>query len=59
MNLRKLYVSGRVELLAPDLLVYEVANALRFNPYLDVSDVERAVEAPLNFTSDCALRRWR
>ncbi|MBS7247027.1 MAG: type II toxin-antitoxin system VapC family toxin [Candidatus Jordarchaeales archaeon] len=45
LNLRELHVSGRVELLAPDLLVYEVANALRFNPHLDAGDVERAVES--------------
>ncbi len=45
LKLRDMHVSGSVTLIAPDLLVYEVANALRYNPYLNVGDVERAVES--------------
>lgn len=45
LKLRSMHVSGNVVLIAPDLLVYEVANALRYNPYLDLDDVERALES--------------
>ncbi len=38
------YVDGSCEFLAPTLIVYELANALRFNPNLKVSDVQRAMK---------------
>jgi predicted nucleic acid-binding protein len=37
---RDAHIDGRVKLVAPDLIVYEVANALNYNP--KVSDVQLA-----------------
>ena len=34
-----------MNLTAPDLLIYEVTNALRYNPDLAPTDLERAVQA--------------
>ena len=38
------YVDGSCDFLAPTLIVYELANALRFNPNLKVADVTRAIK---------------
>jgi len=38
------YVDGSCEFLAPTLIVYELANALRFNPNFKVADVKRAMK---------------
>jgi len=38
------YVDGSCNLLAPTLIVYELANASRFNPNLKVADVTRAMK---------------
>ena len=36
------YVDGSCDFIAPTLIVYELANALRFNPNFEVADVKRA-----------------
>ncbi|MEM0482953.1 MAG: type II toxin-antitoxin system VapC family toxin [Nitrososphaerota archaeon] len=41
----KKYVDGEVELIAPSLLFYEVANALRYNPRFGVKEVKAALKA--------------
>jgi predicted nucleic acid-binding protein len=38
------YVDGSCDFVAPTLIVYELANALRFNPNFKVTDVKRAVK---------------
>ena len=38
------YVDGSCDLIAPTLIVYELANALRFNPNFRVTDVKRALK---------------
>ena len=38
------YVDGSCEFMAPTLIVYELANALRFNPNLKVADIKRAIK---------------
>ena len=43
--LRDKYVSGEIDLIAPDLLFYEVANALRYNPRFGVEEVKSALIA--------------
>jgi len=43
-NLLQMYVDGSCEFMAPALIAYELANALRFNPNLEVEDVKRAIE---------------
>ncbi len=38
------YVDGSCEFMAPTLIVYELVNALRFNPHFRVGDVKRAMK---------------
>jgi predicted nucleic acid-binding protein len=40
LRLRELYLGGALELMAPTLIYYEVANALRFHPYHRLSEAE-------------------
>jgi len=43
--IRDKYVKGLVDLIAPGLLFYEVANALRYNPRFGVEVVKSAIKA--------------
>jgi len=45
LAVRKAAFEGRCRLEAPDLLLYELANALRFNPNFDGRDVKLAVRS--------------
>jgi len=39
LTIRKMFLEGEVDLEAPSLLYYEVANALRYNPLFGIEDV--------------------
>lgn len=43
-KLRDEHLAGRMTLISPDLLIYEVSNALRHNPGFNASDVRGAVK---------------
>lgn len=43
-RLKEAHVRGRIRLAAPELLLYEVLNALRYNPELGESDVQVAAK---------------
>ncbi len=43
--IRNKYVNGDVDLIAPSLLFYEVANALRYNPRFGIEEVKSALTA--------------
>lgn len=43
-HLRDAHLTGAATLVAPDLLIYEVANALLHNPTFTVEDVQRSIE---------------
>ena len=43
--IRYKYVNGELDLEAPSLLYYEVANALRYNPRFGIEEVRSAVRA--------------
>ena len=43
--IRDKYVNGELDLEAPSLLYYEVANALRYNPRFGIEEVRSAVRA--------------
>lgn len=43
--IRDRYVNGEIDLIAPDLLFYEVANALRYNPRFGMEEVKSALTA--------------
>lgn len=38
LRLRASYLEGEVELVAPNLILYEVANALRFHPHYELTE---------------------
>lgn len=50
LKLRELYIKRGLEQLSPTLAYYEVANALRYNPYYRLTDIElfNVVEALKN-----------
>jgi len=45
LKLREEHVRGSVEISAPSIIVYEVVNALRYNPELSEADVKKAAES--------------
>ena len=45
LKLRDDFFQGNTELVVPDLLLYEVSNALRYNPSFDENDVVEAVDS--------------
>ena len=45
LKLRDDFFRGYTELVVPDLLLYEVSNALRYNPNFDETDVIEAVDS--------------
>ena len=45
MKLRNDFFHGNIELVVPDLLLYEVSNALLYNPNFDENDVVEAVDS--------------
>ena len=45
LALRQTYLDGWLRLLAPDLLLYEVANVLRYKPGWDASRVSQALDS--------------
>ncbi len=55
LQLRRDYTSRRVELVAPYLAAYEVANALRYNPDFGAEDVKSAIMDLLNMQMDLRL----
>ncbi len=38
-------INGNIEIIVPDLLLYELSNALRYNPNFDEKDVKDAIES--------------
>ena len=52
IRLRAEHVEGKRILSAPDLLVYEISNALRYKPNFDVDKVGRAVADILDLQID-------
>ena len=43
LKIRNNHIEGSTTVVSPDLTLYEVANALRYNPGFNVNDVGRAV----------------
>jgi predicted nucleic acid-binding protein len=52
LKLREEYIEGTLILSAPDLLIYELANALRFKPDFNDEKVSRAVADILDLQID-------
>jgi len=45
IQLRQAYLDGQLTIYVPDLLVYEIANVLRYKPDLDRAQVQQALES--------------
>ena len=45
IQLRQTYLEGQLTIYVPDLLVYEIANVLRYKPNLDRAQVQKALES--------------
>ncbi|MEM3467084.1 MAG: type II toxin-antitoxin system VapC family toxin [Thermoproteota archaeon] len=62
LRLRELYLNGDLEIIAPTLICYEVANALRFHPYHQLSEREllKAVSAfkDMQITVEPTTKTW-
>jgi len=43
--LRDYYYQGKIFLVAPDLILYEISNALSFNPEFDNESVQKAIQS--------------
>ena len=54
LEIRTWYVDNRISVYVPDLLVYELSNALRYNPDFGVADAQKADRV---FLREFALRR--
>ena len=52
LSLRQDFRQGESEIVVPDLLLYEVANALRFNPSFEAQEVNEAVKTLLDMEID-------
>jgi predicted nucleic acid-binding protein len=52
LALREGIFKGAYSIVVPDLLFYELANALRYNPRLDARDVGHAVQSVLDMGFD-------
>lgn len=49
LKLRDGHIDGKLSLVAPELILYEVTNALRFKPLFDSSKVSRAFHDLIEF----------
>ena len=48
IKIRDDFLKGEMEIVLPDLILYELSNALRFNPVFDFNDVKEAVGSILD-----------
>src|SRR3989338_11241654 len=48
LRLRNSYAKGLSNIACPDLMIYEIANALRYNKFLKESDVKEAIKSILS-----------
>lgn len=44
IKLRERYINEEIEIVVPDLILYEIANALRYNNNFDEKDVIKAIQ---------------
>jgi len=42
-QLKEEYYSGEREIIVPDLLLFEVANALRYNPAFEIEEIKESI----------------
>ena len=52
LSLRNAHLEGKISLTAPDILIYEVANALNYNPKVSDDDLGARVQDLLDYDLD-------
>ncbi|PIU57676.1 MAG: hypothetical protein COS88_00445 [Chloroflexi bacterium CG07_land_8_20_14_0_80_51_10] len=52
LDIRGKFMAGECKLAVPDLVLYELANSLRYNPNFDEADVEQAVTSLFDMDID-------
>ena len=45
IELREKYINGEIEIVVPDIILYEISNALRFNPNFQEKDIKEAIQS--------------
>ena len=55
VKIRDDFVNGNIEIVFPDLILYEIANALRYNPNFNSDDVNSAIESLLDMEIDIVV----
>ncbi len=45
MRYREMFINDEIEIVVPDLILYEIGNALRYNPSFNDEDVRLAVRS--------------
>jgi len=48
LSIRDKFWRREIDIVVPDLLLYEISNALRYNPNLNEQDVKNAVDSIIN-----------
>jgi|SRR3989344_1563620 len=48
IELRDKYTNEEIDIVVPDLILYEISNALRYNPNFDENDVKEALKSLLD-----------
>ncbi len=52
LSLRKDFREGKTELVLPDLALYEISNALRYNPDFDKEEIKVAIQTLIDLDID-------
>lgn len=48
IKIRDKFIAGEIEIFVPDLVLYEISNALRYNPNFNNEDINLAIDSLLN-----------
>jgi len=48
LEIREKYINKQIEIIIPDLILYEISNALRFNPNFSEEDISEAIYSIFN-----------
>ena len=55
LAVREGFINGKIEIVVPDLLLYEITNALRHNKSLEVKDVKEAADSIIKLGIDIVV----
>ena len=45
LEIREKFINQKIDIVVPDLILYEISNALRYNPRFDEEDVKEAIDS--------------